>query len=69
MIRKIYLHLLLWFFTIGEWFHWEYAKDQCKNLKRALFIDAMKKFLIEAINDNPNFLQEIVDENNKIDIL
>jgi len=48
MIRKIYLRLLLWFFRIGAFFHWEPARDRCEDLELALddeFIDGVRKML------------------------
>jgi len=56
MIRKIYLRLLLWFFRIGAFFHWELAEDRCEDLELALndeFIDGMKK-IIDAV-ENTDF--------------
>ena len=63
MIRKIYLRLLLCFFRIGAFFHWNYAYDQCEDLELALndeFIDCMRKML-DAV-ENTDFDVSKVNE-------
>ena len=59
--RWLYLSLLLEIFTIGKWFKWEYAEDQCVDLELALnnnFYDFIQE-LIKEIEEHPEILDDI----------
>lgn len=70
MIRRAYLNFLLYIFTFLSWFGWEYAEDQVEDLQLVLntkFIDGIRK-IIEAIEANPEFLEEILEKSETISL-